>query len=221
MVTKTARRKKTLPGLALAMLLVLVWPLWACNTVAPEGDVSGTLQASSCKALQEKVSYVLRAGYATMRLKGRVVELRLQRYPGSPTDPDLVGSALDILLLEIQRPDKIKVNEAIAIVPTQVRRSTLQQPEEWEKVVGRGQLFLGHTCPESVMPYVLQGSLTFSSFGMQKGDQIEISRLTLQLTALRPEQTNTTGELEGRFAFQYHPPDDFDKDYPNADFPNP
>lgn len=188
---------------------VLLLVGWSVGCARPDtATVGGTLQASGCDALQSSTAWQLQANYMTLLFQGlhtepAVAELRIQAFPGSPTHPN--AAAQDLLLVEIHNPLKVQVNQAIPVVAFTPRLSAQTPSNEPNVPSARANLMLGKTCPNQLQPFLLAGQLTFTQFGVQRGDAIAGS-LTLQLSPARPTHPNNQGSLTGSFAFPLLPP---------------
>ncbi len=200
------------PFFPLFSIFSLVFGLLFSSCLPPtQGQLSGKLHSEYCPALMSEKSFQLEIHSVIMTFKDDIVEIRLQPYAGGPIDE--VGITSDLLLLQIRNWKLIKKDTAIPLQPYEVPQSSQQTPDDWQKLTANAVLFLGKTCPEDTMPFRITGELKFTAFGDQKGDRIELSEIKLQLSDRRSKShPKAQGQLAGQVSFQYHPPQDLDKD---------
>lgn len=133
-------------------------------------------------------------------------DLRAQHHPGSTTlffqnNPGPIRTA-DLLTIEVFAPDPtaqpvpLRVEVNADAQPWEPRLSTFIPPDQ---PAARADLQLLNTCPLVDDSFIIEGTLTFSMFGRDPGDQIK-GRLDAKLLDARTGAT-VAQTLTGTFDF--------------------
>jgi hypothetical protein len=205
---------KNLWHIAWCMIAAVSMASWGCMEQG-KGTLQGTLQVEQCTDLATEKQWIMDVGFVAFSLLGLsqkpvVAELRIQTFPGSPTQRDT--PLQDILLLEIHNPLLIKANEIIPIVLYKPELAAETPGGQIDRPSARAQLLLHQTCPNMPIAFNIQGTLSFSRFGLQRGTTIA-GQFTLQLQPNRTSAPHNKGQLVGNFELSFNPPLELGSDY--------